>query len=261
MISIDPILTSLANEKYRINTASPEAKKIDASVKHLKNNLSSYFDEALVEVIEFGSYKRDTILPKVIDPLRDVDLMVIFDHSNLKFNPITYRKHIQEFSDFYYPNSSSFKSKPTVVLEFNHLSYDLVPAHIDSDFFGDRVFYIPENDTDWIETDPHGFLGKINKKDENNKYLIKPVIRLLKAWNAKVGYPVSSFELEKEIVGITYYFLDTLEEYFFDVIDSLDATSNKIKALKENASKVRSAMENDDIKLATKWLAHILPMF
>lgn len=266
MLSINQYLLTLANETFRIKTSSSEATKIDASINHLKSTLTSYFDEAVIGVIEFGSYKRDTVLPKAVDQLRDVDLMIIFDHSNLMVNPITYRKYIQDFSDFYYPRSSSFKDKPTVVLEFNHLRYDLVPAYRDTDFFGDDLFYIPDSDTEWKKTDPYGFHDKLERKNNNNKQLIKPLIRLLKDWNAKAGYPVSSFALEQYVVSTTYYFLDTLEEYFFDAIGSLDTsyssatTNNKIKALKENANKVQRALENGDIKQALRWLSHILPL-
>jgi len=265
MLSINQHLHLLANESFCIKTSSSEAAKIDASINHLKSNLISYFDEAVIELIEFGSYTRDTVLPKAIDPLRDVDLMIIFDHSNLKVNPITYRKYIRDFSDFYYPRSSSFKAKPTVVLEFNHVRYDLVPAYRDTDFFGDDLFYIPESDMNWMKTDPYGFHDKLEKKNNNNKKLIKPLIRLLKAWNAKVGYPVPSFVLEQDVVATTYYFLNTLEEYFFDAIGSLDTSyssesaNNKVKALKENANKVQRALENGNAKQALRWLAHILP--
>lgn len=117
-----------------------------------------------------------------------------------------------------------------------------------------------------MQTDPHGFNVTLTEKNKNNKNQIKPVIRLLKAWNANAGYPVDSYELEKEIVNGTYYFIDTLEEYFFSTINNISsyrttATANlKIASLKDNAKRVKAALENNNESQALTWLSHILPM-
>lgn len=263
-LSINNLLLKLSSEYY-INEDSQEAKKINASVQHLKSKLEVEFSDILVDIIPFGSYQRGTILPRKYDENSDVDIMIVFNHSDINVRPITYRKYLQDFSDLHYPNSLSFKSAPAVVLELNHIKYDLVPAYI-SEFLSSKTIYIPETDSDWISTDPHGFSNKITEKNKNNSNMIKPAIRLMKAWNAKVGYPITSYELEKMIVNDFYVFPSTLEEYFFNIIywfssDGLaTASKKKIKSLKENAVKVRNALSDDKEKKALTWLAHILPI-
>ena len=154
---------------------------------------------------------------------------------------------------------------PAVVLELNHIKYDLVPAYI-SEFLFSSTICIPDSDTKWMDTDPEGFGKKLSEKNKNNNYLIRPTIRLMKAWNAKAGYPITSYELEQEIVNDFYVFPSTLEDYFFNVIESLSSdrsttiAERKINGLKENAGKVKEALDDDNEKKALTWLAHILPI-
>lgn len=115
-----------------------------------------------------------------------------------------------------------------------------------------------------MSTDPHGFNETLTDKNGRNKNLIKPLIRLIKAWNAKANYPIESYSLEREIVNITY-FCNTLEDYFFSFIDNMsryrntDTASTKVTSLKDNANRVRQALRANNITQAKTWLYHILP--
>ncbi|MDI1355732.1 MAG: nucleotidyltransferase domain-containing protein [bacterium] len=264
-LSINGELTKLANDYY-ISLDSTEGKSITSSLSSLTAKLKAHFGQDLKEVIEFGSYKRDTILPRRFDEHSDVDLMIVFNHKSINVNPSTYRKYLQDFCDKYYPNSIVYKSKPTVVLELVKIKYDLVAAYQQqSGWSGSVTTYIPKSDTEWMTTDPHGFNKLLSDKNGNNKHLIKPLSRLMKAWNASAGYPIESFSLEKEIVN-TGFFSSTLEEYFFSMINNMTryrdtvSASTKVTALKDNAAKVKQALNNNNGIQAKTWLSHILPI-
>jgi predicted nucleotidyltransferase len=267
--SINYKLDQLSREYY-ISYGSTEQKKIDASVVTLKTRLRSYFGNNITNVVEFGSYKRDTILPRKFDEHSDVDLMVVFNRANLKLAPGTYRTHLIAFAEKWYSRSEVYRSNPTVVLDLDHIKYDLVPSYEETNYWStNKTTYIPQNDSSWMTTDPHGFNIELTRVNTANHSNIKKVIRLLKAWNAKVGYPIESFSLEKEIAGMQFWFLDTsLEAYFFDVIQKLNQYRNgnvftpnqKIMSLKENANRIKAYLKADNIANATAWLAHILPI-
>lgn len=264
-LSINGELTKLASDYY-ISLDSTEGKSITSSLSSLTGKLKTHFGQDLKSVVEFGSYKRDTILPRKYDENSDVDLMVVFNHSTINVNPSTYRKYLQDFCAKYYPNSIVYKSKPTVVLELVKIKYDLVAAHQQQSIWSTNVTTsIPKSDTEWMTTDPHGFNKLLSDKNGNNKHLIKPLSRLMKAWNAKAGYPIESFSLEKEIVN-TGFFCSTLEEYFFAMINNMTryrdtaTASTKVVALKDNAEKVKQALNNNNIIQAKAWLGHILQM-
>ena len=263
--AINSTLTDLAS-KYYISANSTEAQNIETSLSKLKSNLKLYFGSDIKSISEFGSYKRDTILPRNYDENSDVDLMIMFDHKNIQVNPSTYRKRLHEFGEKYYPKSEIYKAKPTVVLELTKIKYDLVPAYQENNWLGTLTTYIPQSDTEWMTTDPNGFNQTLTDKNKNNYSLIKPLIRLLKAWNAKVGYPLESFKLEKEVVGNTYFFSSNIEQYFFSAVTQISnsqvtqSANQKVASLKDNAAKVKSALENDEVYTALRWLEHIFPM-
>ena len=265
-ISINNKLSQLATNYY-ISYGTPEQKKIDASVNNIKSKLKLYFKTDVLNIIEFGSYKRDTILPRCYDNNSDVDLMIVFNHQEIGVSPRTYRDYFIKFADTHYSRSSVFKSSPTVVLELDHIKYDLVPAIENTNIWNySKTIHIPKNDSDWMMTDPHGFNNELTNANTRNSYFIKRLIRLFKAWNAKVGYPLESYQLEKEIVAMHYFSCKTLEDYFFYVIDWLPGnrsnltSTQKITSLKENAKKVKDYIKSDNQYGAELWLGHILPM-
>jgi predicted nucleotidyltransferase len=265
-LSINSILEKSASDYY-ISYDSPENVKIDRSVETLKNRILKHFPIDVNSVIEFGSYKRDTILPRKFDENSDVDLMVVFNHSEKQVSPATYRNYLIDFCKGIYPTSQMYRSTPTVVLELEHIKYDLVPTYKQQySFYSSVKYFIPENDTNWMETDPNSFNNELTNVNVQHHSNIKKLIRLLKAWNAKVGYPLNSFQLEKEIVNCFFGNCITLENYFFHFIDSMSEyrfnntnAQQKIAALKENKIKVVLALSQNDSTSATQWLKHILP--
>lgn len=265
--SINGTLLKLANEYY-ISYGSTEQKKIDASVARIQTNLKNYFNSRVTKIIEFGSYKRDTILPRKYDEHSDVDLMVVFSHNTIGVTPGTYRNYLVDFSNAKYNRSEVYKSSPTVVLELDHIKYDLVPAYEQIwNLMIPPTTYIPANDSTWMTTDPNGFNGELTRKNNACASNIKKVIRLLKGWNAKVGYPLESFALEQEITRQVYIYCNSLQDYFFSAVAGMSGyrfnnsfAEQKIKSLKDNLTRVKDYLRQNDQNGALTWLAHILPM-
>jgi predicted nucleotidyltransferase len=238
-------------------------------VATLKTRLKLHFEKNILSVVEFGSYKRDTILPRLYDEHSDVDLMIVFNHGSLQVTPGTYRNYLINFAEQRYSRSDVKKSNPTVVLELDHIKYDLVPTYEETYLWStNKTIYIPQTDSSWMTTDPHGFNAELTKVNAANGSNIKKVIRLLKAWNAKVDFPVASYTLEQEIARMNFWWCNTLEDYFFKAIENINPYRNgnifnhhpKIVSLKENAKKVKTCLQADNLPGANTWLAHILPL-
>lgn len=119
-----------------------------------------------------------------------------------------------------------------------------------------------------MTTDPYGFNAELTRVNKANNSNIKKVIRLLKAWNAKVDFPIASYTLEQEITRMFFLGCTTLEDYFFTAIENMNAYRNghmfiqhpKIVSLKENAKRVKTYLQADNFASAITWLAHILPL-
>lgn len=124
--------------------------------------------------------------------------------NNYPKKPQTYLNYLKEFAESKYPNSICKQSFPAVVLELNHIKFDLVPA---IDDFGN--YKIPNKQgwyqtkiLDWFVTNPNDLYGAL----VNNQKLSR-LVRVAKIWNAKQEYIYESYELEKWIVGGKAIFL------------------------------------------------------
>lgn len=266
MLSVEDELYDYS-QRFYLSKKGPEKPRIDVSIENIKNNLYEEFGERILGIEVFGSYERKTILPREYDNESDIDLLIVFDHENIGSNPSTYRRHLHQFAEQYYPSFISYKSQPAVVLELNHIKYDLVPGYKQEEgFFNitDEV-YIPLSDTEWEHTDIDGFSQELEEKNKECNYNLKRVIRLLKAWNAKVGYAIASYELEQLIADMDFSD-DDIETIFFEAIDNLpddwdsDRTEEKVERLKENAELLYEALEDEDENEISRLLRKILPL-
>lgn len=197
-MSVNGYLEALASE---LVIHDSERDSISTSLSTIESRLRAYFGYTeLKETVRFGSFARKTILPRKADSKSDIDLMVVFDNSS-GYRPQTYLDRLKRFAEYYYRQSDIRQSSPSIVLELNHISFDLVPAY-SSGF----TYYIPSTATSWQWTDPNGFNSKLDSGNKSSGYKLKPVIRLLKHWNIQKNYrDISSYELEKKVAEDLQY--------------------------------------------------------
>jgi hypothetical protein len=157
-----------------------------------------------------------------MDDKSDIDYMVVFSDS--QYTPQTYINWLKSFAEAKYGSSEIYQSHPTIVLELNHIKFDLVPA-IEGSWTG---LQIPAG-SGWINTNPNDVNQNLEEKNKNNAFLIKPTIRLFKYWNAKADFPFQSFEAEKWITGLGFFACSNQRDYLFKVFDSLSTSANNAK--------------------------------
>lgn len=145
----------------------------------------------------FGSYTRGTMLPRSMDEESDIDYMIVFADSEAK--PQTYLDRLRRFVERRYPKSDIAQSSPTIVLSLNHIRFELVPA-IESMWGGLKIPLRSSGYQTWQDTQPNAFNESLTTKNKNNGNQIKPLVRVLKYWNACNGYPFESYQLEQRIV-------------------------------------------------------------
>lgn len=263
MLSINNYLRDLASELF-ISYGSKERERIDKSIDTIMDRLESFFDDELDEIAIFGSYDRGTILPNKYDKRSDIDLLVNF---NIKEYPekaaSTYRDKLRRFAQEKYSTSISKKDFPSVVIELRTIKFDLVPAIIKKQYLlGSEKIWIPDSKYEWQKTYPFDFSEELTQRNTKYNSIVKPIIRLLKFWNAKASYPFPSFELEQLIADMNFRNKD-IQDGFFYVIEQLgypgNSKDNKIESLKNNAEKVQNYLEDENFERAMNWLHRILP--
>ena len=204
--SIDTYLRDLSYSFY-LKKDSNEIAKINSSKDSLFSNLNKELGPLIKRRFVFGSYDRDTILPRAIDSKSDVDVMIVFKYTEYERTPETYRSWLKNFGDKYYRDrygSEVIRSFPTVTIKLNNIYFDLVPAKEESWLLGSTL-YIPDKDHGWQSTDPDDVKSKLTEANTRYNQIVRPIIRLMKAWNCKNAYPYDSYELELLITEINFY--------------------------------------------------------
>lgn len=209
--------TYLKEFSSRLVLKDNEKEHIDNSIKYIKSRLQIYFGSKIKDVKVFGSYSRKTVLPRIIDKSSDIDIMVVFN--NIDGKPQTYLNQLKAFAEYYYKNSIVRQSLPTVVIELNHIKFELVPSGNVfgwSQYFAD-MYNIPGKNNEWLNTDIKKFDTLLRMANKNNNYKLLPVIRLLKYLNIKkFSYKVPSYQLEHTTVRFLVTQLNDMS--YFDLI-------------------------------------------
>lgn len=242
------VLSHLQNIADSIKIQDSERTAIDTSIGSLSCKLGSYFNNIESKFV-FGSYDRRTILRRSKDPNSDVDYMVVFSDGS-SWTPQTLMNRLKKFAEDKYSRSEIYQSSPTVVLELNHIKFELAPAY---STWGTLYIPAPASDySQWISTNPNTLKDALNEKNRNNQYLIRKLVRLMKYWNVNNGKVYSSYELEKYIIEKSYWLCSNLKEYFYVAVEKLNSwnlpqyKADKVNRLKDIIAKTKE-YERDDM--------------
>lgn len=233
-------LGHLNERASRAVLSEDERSSINKSIATLVTRLDNYFKtegDGLQSHFRFGSSVRGTILPRSLDDRSDIDYMVVFEKSG--FTPQTYLDRLKRFAELRYGTSEIYQSSPTVVLELDHIKFDLVPALRN---WGSS-YQIPLKNDAWQVTNPNEFSQHLEQKNAAENYLIKPTIRLAKIWNASNDYVFDSFAFEKWICGINFFSCSNQQSYLFRIFDCF-AANTQTQWRNERIARAKAIIEN-----------------
>ncbi len=258
------VLSYLENLSKIAILKDDEKSSIETSISTLQTRLENYFGNELKEYFRFGSSTRGTILPRNMDSESDIDYMIVFNDDSYK--PQTYLNKLRRFVKTRYNTSEIYQSNPTIVLNLNHIKFELVPA---LNTYIEGKYRIPDKANsynEWIHTNPNEFNAILTNKNQNNNDKIKPLIRLVKYWNAYRGHIFYSYLKEKEIVNKYYFNCNNLKDYFYDYMLSLkdsgykyQKTVNEVARAKNIINKVQTYENLGYDSRATEEIKKLLP--
>ncbi len=214
--------------------SADETSSIAKSIAALSSRLDSHFGASIKRHVRFGSSVRGTILPRSMDEHSDIDYMIVFASNDA--TPQTYLNRLKAFADKYYSTSEFKQSSPTIILELNHIKFDLVPA---TETIWSTL-QIPNGSGGWRETDPTGFSAKLEDANKRHNSLLKPSIRLMKYWNARRGYVFDSYSLEKWMADHSYWGCSSIRDYLFHAFDQLTSGSSNTQGGKDSIDRAKS---------------------
>jgi hypothetical protein len=251
------LLSYLQRRSAQAILSGPEEESIKTSISALGTRLTTMFAGELAEQFRFGSSTRGTILPRSMDEYSDIDYMVVFADGS--FASQTYLDRLRRFAETYYHSSAIKQSSPTIVLELNHIKFDLVPALKDW-WSGYKIV----DGQGWRNTDPNDFNKTLTAKNNGCNSLIKPTIRLAKIWNAANGYVFESLGLEKWIVDRFYWLCANLSDYLYEVFNNLPNTGvqwrdERIRRAREIVNQARDYQRTGMAGLAESEIKKLIP--
>jgi predicted nucleotidyltransferase len=178
-----------------------------------------------------GSYARGT----AIAPLDDVDVVFVVDRtfwdipifSSLP-EPEELLKSFTRAVKYRYPNSRVRTQRRSMCLMLSHIALDVVPAVEDKS--KESCIMIPDRKSDkWILSCPKIHSEIAAEVNNDNRKLLKPLIKLLKYWNSTLPEKVrlKSFAIETIAVRLfSNIYIDSLQEGIFLFFDFVVYTYN-----------------------------------
>jgi hypothetical protein len=237
------VQSHLSSVSASLVLTSSEKSGIETSKATLHSRLQSYFGSSIREDFEFGSSKRGTILPRRADSKSDVDYMIVFNEE-MSVKPQTLLSRLRRFVEVKYSTSEVKQSSPTIVLSLNHIHFELVPAvRQGNTTTGTLQIPSPSSDYfDWMATYPYAADQSITDHNGKNSFQSKPLVRLLKFWNAQAdpyGRPFASFEIEQYVTGRSFWLCSSIKDYFYDAVESLPAGWDKAVAKRQRIERLK----------------------
>lgn len=268
-MTVNSYLTHISNGAI---VRDSEKESINKSIRTLKERMNQYFGSEITDHFKFGSSKRDTMLPRKLDENSDVDYMTVFKGDNHR--PQTYLDKLRRFASSRYSSSQIKQSNPTIILSLNHIHFELVPAV--ETFWRVDNYRIPDKASsynDWVSTSPLVLETDLRMANKEHDFLVKPMVRLMKYWNASNGYPFQSYGLEENILKQFHVnpFMalnwlpekEKLEDYLYQFVSDWtlgwgvsDLKKNKLDKLKKRVKSIqrlkRDGLEDEAVDIAKR---------
>jgi predicted nucleotidyltransferase len=208
MISFNNRLRNFAQNELVLGRNETERHMIDNSISFIQQNIISELNKSGSKILRFevfGSFDRNTILPRYYNSRSDVDIMVVMNYKRNDYTPETFRNWILKACQITMPRSTVYKSHPTVSIENSNIAFDLVPTIVENTWFAGNQIYIPASQSQWMSTNPRDIKDKlINANQTYGDNTVRCIIRLCKLWNCKWNYQFESYALESELLKLNY---------------------------------------------------------
>lgn len=230
------VLSYLTDLEKELRLSSTEKASIETSKNNLMQKLQLYFGASVIDTLVFGSYKRNTNLPRKVDGDSDVDILVVFVDNGTK--PQAYINRLKKFAEDSYLRSEIYQSSPSVVLELNHIKFELTPALTVPYSAQYRIPDSSNSYADWLYTDPY----EIDKRNKGDNY--RQNTRLIKYWNILGDKYFKSYGLEKHVVDYTFYSSNNLKEQIFSYLKNFSTSFNYSKKANDYITRTHEIIRN-----------------
>jgi hypothetical protein len=142
-----------------------------------------------------GSFGHNTS----VKGFSDVDYFAVIPTANLKDNSAATLQSVRERLVLRFPTTGVTVRSPAVLAPFGSSPgerHEIVPADYVGSSGGYSVYDIPDRSGGWMRASPTAHNAWVNQTHTKLYSKLKPLIRLVKAWNYHRSVCISSFYLE-----------------------------------------------------------------
>ncbi|HSN73574.1 MAG TPA: hypothetical protein VL334_00630 [Anaerolineae bacterium] len=161
-------------------------------IKSFKQALTLHTEEAKV----IGSWDRKTLTRYLYEC--DVDVMVILSygiHKDWDTGPgtVAVLDRFRSVLSGAYPQTTMRRDRNCITMQFSEFRLDVVPAFK----YNEGYYSIPDSIRQkWVLTNPFAFAAKVTEINKAMGGAFVPLIKMVKAWNRHVDWPIRSFHIE-----------------------------------------------------------------
>jgi predicted nucleotidyltransferase len=201
--SYSGLSTKFDKFRQRIELTQNQRDKIKASHKHLRESILQPLDYVSNTFLT-GSYKKKTL----INPANDIDVFVVLrGYTQYDIKPNTILDNLKKELQKTYPNTTIKQNKPCIVIEFQHVVFELTPAIEVESWSTHNSFYIPEmskNNTWQSVENPRVLESNLTEANKRLDQKLNPLIKMMKKCKIKNNLKTPSFEMEKMAINSLY---------------------------------------------------------
>lgn len=201
--------TKFEEFRQKIELTDNQRNKIKTSHKHLREKILQPLDYVSHTFLT-GSYKKKTL----INPANDIDVFVVLkDYSQNRYHanyitPHTILNKLKKDLQKTYPNTNIKQDKPCIIINFEHITFELTPAIEIENYWGEySEFYIPEMSKNniWQKVEnPRVLENLLTQKNQSLNQKLNPLIKMMKKWKVNNNIKIPSFEMEKMAIDSLY---------------------------------------------------------
>lgn len=180
-----------------IGWLSPTSTETQTAISHrgsIEARLKADF--GLTSFFRSGSFGHHTS----VSGHSDVDYFAVIPSINLSANSTTALQSVRSSLAARFPYTAVTVRSPAVVVPFGTSAserHEIAPAKfVKRSDDGYSVYDIPDRGTGWMRSSPTAHNAWVNTQNIRLSSKVKPLIRLLKAWNYKQSVGIRSFYLE-----------------------------------------------------------------
>lgn len=194
-----------------LKATTTETEKAALHRRSIQGRLTTDFD--LKNMFRSGSFGHDT----GVSGHSDIDYFAVIPTEKLKQNSGSSLRAIKESLQARFPYTGISVRSPAVIIPFGNSpseKHEIVPADYVAVSNGHRVYDIPNRYDGWMRSSPAAHNRWVTDEHQRLNNKLKPLIRMIKAWNYYRNGGIRSFYLE---LRTTEYALD--EKYIVYKID------------------------------------------